>query len=123
MRMKVIGFFVFAALIPLGAEGQGAPPTQPPTVPPPQRPVRRTLDIRAQAPAPEVVTIRPREIPQFSRVLLIPAVYAPPAAASADSSATTRRTMVIFPGTLPVPGPVRPAGAVPPHDSASRNRP
>lgn len=134
MRMKFIGLMAFAVVIPLGVEGQGAPPVvppvTPPVTPPPQRPVRRTLDIRAQAPAPEVVTIRPREIPQFSRALLIPLLYQPPVAGAAtdttDAGNTSRRTMIIFPGTLPVSGAARPAGASvtpPPSDSASRNRP
>ncbi len=135
MRMRLLGLLVLGAAIPLVVEGQGAPPGGPPVVPPatapatpqPQRPVRRTLDIRAQAPAPEVVTIRPREIPQFSRTLLIPVVYPPPpGGATADSADTSRRTMIIFPGTLPVSGTAPPAGTgvtPPSSDSASRNRP
>lgn len=126
MRMRLLGLLILGAAMPLVVEGQGAPPGAPPAAPPPQRPVRRTLDIRAQAPAPEVVTIRPREIPQFSRTLLIPVVYPPPGGATADSTDISRRTMIIFPGTLPVSGAARPAGASvtpPPSDSASRNRP
>lgn len=68
-----------------GQGGRGAQPTR-----------RRALDIRSSAPAPEVVTVRPREIPAFSRALLVPAVIAPPA------DAKTSGTVVIFPG--PVPG-------------------
>ncbi len=127
MRMRLLGLLVLGVAIPLVVEGQGAPPGAPPATPPPQRPVRRTLDIRAQAPAPEVVTIRPREIPQFSRTLLIPVLYPPPpGGATADSADTSRRTVIIFPGTLPVSGAARPAGAgvtPPPSDSASRHRP
>jgi hypothetical protein len=36
--------------------------------------VRRTVEIRAQAPAPEVITVRPREVPQYTRRLLVPAL-------------------------------------------------
>jgi hypothetical protein len=77
-----------------------------PTQPTQQR--RRTLDIRATAPAPEVVTIRPREIPAFDRALLAPAMLRPP-------QNTAPRTVVIFPGFLTAagapaqaPGPRRP---------------
>jgi hypothetical protein len=115
------------------AHGQGSPPPKPRPLPPvlqpaPQgqqgkqgqqpRPPRRALDIRAQAPAPEVVTIRPREIPLFSRALISPAIYQPPVAAQ-TSGDRTGGTVVILPGTLPivagVPG-ARPANRKPPEN-------
>ena len=71
---------------------------------------RRALDIRAQAPAPEVVTIRPREVPEFSRTLLAPAIYR-----SQPVSDLNSRTIVIFPGALPILAP-RAAGAPAPPD-------
>lgn len=94
---------VIAFLAAMPAMAQGRPPVSRDTT---QKPAgRRTLDIRATAPAPEVVTIRPREIPVFSRSLLAPALFKPPAAAgAADAPNTNRRTVVIFPGTLPVSG-------------------
>ena len=65
----------------LGAQ-QSTQPTQPtrPVQPPAQpAPKRRAIDIRGQAPAPEVVTVRPREIPQYSRRIVSPSlINAPP---------------------------------------------
>jgi hypothetical protein len=40
-----------------------------------QRPVRRrqpTIEIRGQVPTPQVVTVRPRAVPQYSRRVLVP---------------------------------------------------
>ena len=99
------------------AHGQGAPPPKPAPAPvvqpqgrgaePARQPVpqqrRRALDIRAQAPAPEVVTIRPREIPEFSRALLAPALFQPPSLFTQVSQ--DRRTVIIFPGALPIVAP------------------
>lgn len=99
------------------AHGQGAPPPKPAPAPvvqpqgrgaePASQPVpqqrRRALDIRAQAPAPEVVTIRPREIPEFSRALLAPALFQPPSLFTQVSQ--DRRTVIIFPGALPIVAP------------------
>ncbi|MBX9929387.1 MAG: hypothetical protein K2X99_10785 [Gemmatimonadaceae bacterium] len=52
-----------------------APPSgAPSTAPVPARP-RRTVEIRGQAPAPEVVTVRPRELPTFSLVGAAPLWY------------------------------------------------
>ena len=60
-----------AAAPRLGAQ-QSAPPAQPPA------PKRRAIDIRGQAPAPEVVTVRPREIPQYSRRIVSPSLISAP---------------------------------------------
>jgi hypothetical protein len=62
-----------AAAAPAVGAQQSTPPVQPPA------PKRRAIDIRGQAPAPEVVTVRPREIPQYSRRIVSPAlITAPP---------------------------------------------
>jgi hypothetical protein len=108
--IRVLVVMACLAAMPVAALAQGTPPARRDTT---QRPARRTLDIRATAPAPEVVTIRPREIPVFSRSLLAPALFKPsvPANTVPTTSAgpnTNRRTVVIFPGTLP------PSGSVPP---------
>ena len=43
-----------------------------------QRPTRRrqpTIEIRGQVPTPQVVTVRPREVPAYSRQVLVPRFY------------------------------------------------
>jgi hypothetical protein len=44
---------------------------------PTRRPVRRqtTIEIRGQVPTPQVVTVRPREVPTYSRRILTPNFY------------------------------------------------
>lgn len=42
---------------------------------PPRRPGSRTIEIRGQVPTPQVVTVRPREAPQFDRNVLVPDFY------------------------------------------------
>lgn len=46
-----------------------------------QEPTRRgsgrTIEIRGQVPTPQVVTVRPREVPQFDRNVLVPDFYNP----------------------------------------------
>src|SRR5688500_17575899 len=37
----------------------------------------RTIEIRGQVPPPQVVTVRPREAPQFDRNVLVPDFYNP----------------------------------------------
>jgi hypothetical protein len=44
---------------------------------PPRRPPSRTIEIRGQVPTPQVVTVRPREAPQFDRNVLVPDFYNP----------------------------------------------
>ena len=91
-----------ALIMPADAQAQAQPPVTRPAPDsaqrPAPRPARRALDIRAAAPAPEVVTIRPREIPVFSRSLLVPVVIAPPPATGDHRPAT----VVIFPGVWPI---------------------
>lgn len=81
----------------------------------PARQGRRAIDIRATAPAPEVVTIRPREIPEFPRVLPLPDGL-PAVRVPSDREPVT---VVIFPGgPVPVPPPpaTRPESTRPPHE-------
>jgi hypothetical protein len=42
-----------------------------------QQPTRRqpTIEIRGQVPTPQVVTVRPREVPTYSRQVLVPEFY------------------------------------------------
>jgi hypothetical protein len=44
---------------------------------PPRRQSSRTIEIRGQVPTPQVVTVRPREAPQFDRNVLVPDFYNP----------------------------------------------
>lgn len=46
-------------------------PTQPPARTQQRRP--ETIEIRGQVPTPQVVTVRPREAPEYSRRVLVPA--------------------------------------------------
>jgi hypothetical protein len=81
-RLLFAGVLTLGALATLGAAAPrlGAQQSTPPVPPPAQpAPKRRAIDIRGQAPAPEVVTVRPREIPQYSRRIVSPAlITAPP---------------------------------------------
>jgi hypothetical protein len=36
---------------------------------------RQTIEIRGQVPTPQIVTVRPREVPEFSTQVLVPAFY------------------------------------------------
>jgi hypothetical protein len=89
-------------LAPAIAGAQVSPPVPPPGQQPPAK--RRALEIRGQAPAPEVVTVRPREVPAYTRRIIVPALFD-------TRPATARRTVVLLPGPLPgsIPGslPVR----------------
>lgn len=40
-----------------------------------RRPATRPIEIRGQVPTPQVVTVRPREVPAYSRQVLVPAFY------------------------------------------------
>ena len=44
---------------------------------PTRRGAGRTIEIRGQVPTPQVVTVRPREAPQFDRNVLVPDFYNP----------------------------------------------
>lgn len=54
------------ALAPERAEAQRRPA---------QQPRRQTIEIRGQVPTPQVVTVRPREVPVVSRQVLVPNFY------------------------------------------------
>ena len=56
-----------ALLAPASAEAQQ------PTRPPARR--QPTIEIRGQVPTPQVVTVRPREVPVYSRQVLVPEFY------------------------------------------------
>ena len=116
---------VLLSVTALTAGAQGAPPParpgQPPSVQQPQPPKRKALEIRGQAPAPEIVTVRPREVPGYTRRIIVPTLFdAPPALvpvsggpaaagtpaltpASATSLPSPRRTIVLLPGPPPEP--------------------
>ena len=87
-----------AAVNGVAAQQSTPPQGTPPVTPAPTK--RRALEIRGQAPAPEVVTVRPREVPKYTHRIIAPSLYdAPPAS-------RTSTTVVI----LPAPLDVRPAG-------------
>ncbi|HUQ82375.1 MAG TPA: hypothetical protein VM076_14580 [Gemmatimonadaceae bacterium] len=48
-------------------------PAQPPSRTQQRRP--ETIEIRGQVPTPQVVTVRPREAPEYSRRVLVPAFF------------------------------------------------
>jgi hypothetical protein len=79
----------FVAGAPLALRAQGTVPPAPASSAP--RP-RRTVEIRAQAPAPEVITVRPREVPQYTRRLLAPALLSIP-----DTTSAARGASVVAP--------------------------
>ena len=102
---------------------------QQPTPPPPQRtqPPRRgeAIEIRGQVPTPQVVTVRPREAPAYSRRVLVPAYFdhnfwpsiLPPlqiiTPASASRSDTTGRAAADSAGAARPPTPRPPSGTPP----------
>ena len=58
------------------AQQPAAPPTNaPPAAGPPARQRAQPIEIRGQVPTPQVVTVRPRQIPEFNRQVLVPAFY------------------------------------------------
>jgi len=66
-RAALFSLVVAGALValPSGAQAQRRRPT-PRTAP---------IEIRGQVPTPQVVTVRPRETPEFSRQVLVPNFY------------------------------------------------
>ncbi|HEX8848032.1 MAG TPA: hypothetical protein VF761_00700 [Gemmatimonadaceae bacterium] len=68
MRMKIA--FAVGAMLLLPAMARAQDSTQ--------RPVRRRqapIEIKGQVPTPQVVTVRPREVPTYSRQVLVPNFY------------------------------------------------
>lgn len=100
LPLRYVLTLALAAGAPVIARAQQ--PTPPPPVPPIATPaaqgatapaaprVRRTVEIRAQAPAPEVITVRPRDVPQYTRRLLVPALLTP-----ADTTSAVRAAVVV----------------------------
>ena len=102
-----------------------------------QQPTRRagsrTIEIRGQVPTPQVVTVRPREAPQFDRNVLVPDFYNPDflglatigyqlvprstiTGSQADTVRLAERQMTppaVGVVTTPAPLPVQPVGVVP----------
>ena len=68
MKHAKLGLVVVAALVlPAAAEAQNT-----------KQPVKRRqqpIEIRGQVPTPQVVTVRPREVPTYSRQVLYPRFY------------------------------------------------
>ena len=62
-------------LVPVSAAHaqQPTPPRPTPRAQPPRR--QETIEIRGQVPTPQVVTVRPREAPAYSRRVLVPAFF------------------------------------------------
>lgn len=71
MRSGIAIGLAFAASTSLAAQ-QPTPP-QPPRTQTPRR--QETIEIRGQVPTPQVVTVRPREMPNYSRRVLVPAFF------------------------------------------------
>src|SRR5689334_24934336 len=72
MTHRAIQILVGGALV-FGATAAAAQ-QQPPR--PAQQPRRQeTIEIRGQVPTPQVVTVRPREMPAYSRRVLVPAFF------------------------------------------------
>ena len=65
--MHRITFAAVAALALVAASAEAQDP--------PRRTGNRTIEIRGQVPTPQVVTVRPREAPQFDRNVLVPDFY------------------------------------------------
>jgi hypothetical protein len=69
MRTIRVSLGAIAALALAAGPSEGQQPTR--------RPSSRTIEIRGQVPTPQVVTVRPREAPQFDRNVLVPDFYNP----------------------------------------------
>lgn len=59
-----LGVLVAGALAPAAADAQR-----------PRARRQQTIEIRGQVPTPQVVTVRPREVPMYSRQVLVPNFY------------------------------------------------
>ena len=85
------------ACVPAVARAQGVTPAAPAPGAPAAPKVRRSVEIRAQAPAPEVITVRPREVPQYTRRLLVPALIVPPDTTSVRGTVSAVGASVVVP--------------------------
>jgi hypothetical protein len=69
MNKTFIALAIFGvAAIPIAAHGQQ-------TTQPPVKRRQAPIEIRGQVPTPQVVTVRPREVPAYSRQVLVPNFY------------------------------------------------
>lgn len=73
MHVLTKGALALAVALIAATDVQAQQPTQQPA----KRPARRqaAIEIRGVVPTPQVVTVRPREVPQYSRVVLVPNYY------------------------------------------------
>ena len=72
MRSALVAL-ILAAAIAAPASADAQQPTQP--TQPPVRRRQAPIEIRGQVPTPQVVTVRPREVPAYSRQVLVPNFY------------------------------------------------
>jgi hypothetical protein len=70
MRSIRLSLGMIGALALAAAVGEAQQPTR-------RGQTSRTIEIRGQVPTPQVVTVRPREAPQFDRNVLVPDFYNP----------------------------------------------
>src|SRR5688500_3929191 len=63
IRLTLVAVVATAALVPAAAEAQRTPRRQAP------------IEIIGQVPTPQVVTVRPREVPAYDRRVLVPTFY------------------------------------------------
>ena len=69
MKMTMVALAVLGALtVPMAASAQQ-------TTQPPVKRRQAPIEIRGQVPTPQVVTVRPREVPAYSRQVLVPNFY------------------------------------------------
>lgn len=76
MKNIALAASVIVLLCGSAASGTAQQPTTPRPAPRTQAPRRQeTIEIRGQVPTPQVVTVRPREAPAYSRRVLVPAFF------------------------------------------------
>jgi hypothetical protein len=63
MNRILLAVALVIAVAPVAAEAQRTPRRQ------------QTIEIRGQVPTPQVVTVRPREVPNYDRRVLVPTFY------------------------------------------------
>jgi hypothetical protein len=114
------------ALLFVGAASATAQqPTPPKPAPRTQAPRRQeTIEIRGQVPTPQVVTVRPREAPAYSRRVLVPAFFdrdfwpsilPPLQIVSAPTTPRSDSTVRVMPDSaLRTPPATRPPSGTPP---------
>ena len=124
LNVVLLAGAVAMSVAQLSARPLSAQQPTPPRTQPPRR--QETIEIRGQVPTPQVVTVRPRETPAYSRRVLVPAFFdhdfwpsilppleivSPPGAtpvdsasrAMADSASRARSTIRPPSGTPPAP--------------------